>query len=38
METINAVCQVQNPHTISPVIDENEENDLMDMDIDNEEA
>ena len=38
MKTINEVCQVQDPHTIAPVIEENDESDLVDIDIDNEEA
>ncbi len=38
MKTINEVCQVQDPHTITPVIEENDESDLVDIDIDNEEA
>lgn len=38
MKTINEVCQVQDPHTITPIIEENDESDLMDIDIENEEA
>lgn len=39
MSAINAVCQVQDPHTIAPIIDEDEiEQELADIDIDNEES
>ncbi len=37
MAEINRVCQVQDPHTIAPIIDEDDiENDLIDVDEDNE--
>lgn len=37
MAEINRVCQVQDPHTIAPIIDEEDiENDLIDVDEDNE--
>ncbi|MBQ7056946.1 MAG: hypothetical protein IJM84_03255, partial [Bacteroidaceae bacterium] len=38
IEAINAVCQVKDPNTIMPIIEENDESDLMDIDIDIEEA
>ena len=37
MAEINRVCQVQDPHTIAPIVDEDDiENDLIDVDEDNE--